>query len=359
MAATGYDVVTGDSAPGSSVTNFSLMLSFDPSTSWWTAYGNGGSDPAKIAVRSSDGATEYPRDILLVSESLVQIRVGWSGAQSGTPAFRVEPDDDTTDHGDSDTYGRYNAYPSHLECYLTMDEASGTLVDRTNNSNDLTTVNTPTYGSTGKINKALTFDDASSEYAGRTSAVIAARPLTMMCWFNTNDGAATQCLMSLGNSADNNPITYMYLNPTGDYLAAQTRGDTGTPAPFSLTAASWTAGSWFHGAFVSASNTSHSLLLNAANKTTDTQNVPIGTVSRTGVGVLNRLSPVFYMSGLIDDAQFHSAALADAWIAYEYTITNDLSSFWSNSGWTAVGGGGSVYEIVGRGIAGGGIVRAA
>jgi hypothetical protein len=57
-----------------------------------------------------------------------------------------------------------------------------------------------------------------------------------------------------------------------------------------------------------------------------------------------------YFNGDIDEVSIASPRSA-AWIGYEYTITNDAASFWSNSGWTAVSAGASV-GLIGAGLCG-------
>ena len=44
---------------------------------------------------------------------------------------------------------------------------------------------------------ARLFDDAAPQYISASSAVLSGVPITMACWFNSDDAAAVQTLISL------------------------------------------------------------------------------------------------------------------------------------------------------------------
>jgi len=98
-------------------------------------------------------------------------------------------------------------------------------------------------------------------------------------------------------------------------------------------------GSWHHVAVV----------LSGANLTAYKDGSPLGTTTATFV---NNSNPLIIgnnrggvTNGDVDDVQLHSVARSAAWIAYEYEITSDASSFWTNSGWTLMAAGSSIAAI--------------
>jgi len=46
---------------------------------------------------------------------------------------------------------------------------------------------------------ARLFDDAASQFLKNDSAVVTAAPLTMACWFNSDDATKSQYLMTLSH----------------------------------------------------------------------------------------------------------------------------------------------------------------
>lgn len=326
--ATGYDTVVGSSAPSSSLTDFTLYVDFVPSSAWSSAFAAQGGNLGQIRVTSADGSTEYARDVLPGStSSRIYLRVLWPGAQSGTPTVRVYPDA-TGSYAASDTYGQYAAYVATL-MYFPMEESSGNLTNRASGSS-ATMYGSPTYGQTGKLGSAIRFDGTSA-YAVAPSLSLAS--FTAMGWIS---------ISTLGDFYQRvfdriyNGQFAAYVNKTRELgIAVVTTGgsiDVPSTGQYVLssgfTHVAWRYQSGRASIFVNGTESWFTTSGVSGNMASSSDSIAIG----------QRLSgtPTRYYSGLLDDLHL-CAGVSDAWIGYEYTITN--GSFWTDSGWTSLAAG--------------------
>lgn len=154
------------------------------------------------------------------------------------------------------------------------------------------------------------FDNAASQKLLYTSPVLTAAPMTMSCWFYT-DETTNQTLLALGNSTNTTDAFRLMLrapaDPSQGVMAA-------TNAPASggevTTTTTYSTNTWHHGAAVFASSSSRSAYLDGGGKATDTAS-GTPTVDQTSIGVWDRLVPVGYMSGRIAEVAVWNVALSD------------------------------------------------
>lgn len=333
LPTTGYATATV-SNPSSALTDFTLLV--DLSTmpaSWWSAVDT--SDGTKGRAAKDDG-TELATDWIDFDNGAQTgwLRVKWSGtlASTGTQVLRIYPPvSANSSNGVSDTYGQYNAYATHWEAYYPLHD----LNDRTSNGSHLSATGSPSATS-GKLGNCYSLN-GSSQYLSRASAVITTEPWSILAWFNADDVTANMEIAGVSNSAAGNNYARVFAAGarSGEPVVTQTQNTTNSDAQSST---SFTASSWFHIAGRSSGATNRTILLNNAGGATNTNNYGVGTVNQTHIGVALRTSPIQYFAGKIDDVQFHSASLSDAWIAEEYGQSNNQASFWGSWSWNAGGG---------------------
>lgn len=157
------------------------------------------------------------------------------------------------------------------------------------------------------------FDDASSQYLTYTGAAVTTTPLTLACWFYSNDTAAAQGLVALGYSDAVDTSRFVLTangNIAGDPVRA-TAHDAGTIHP-AVTTTGYSANTWHHACGVFASSTSRSAYIDGGSKgTTTNSHTPIG-IDRTYIGVVEGAGLTNYMSGRIAEAAIWNVALTDA-----------------------------------------------
>lgn len=159
---------------------------------------------------------------------------------------------------------------------------------------------------------AILFDDASSEYLNRTSAVVAAMPLSMAAWFYTNDAAAGQAVMSISRATGNVDGWSMILSGAASDQVNATSSSNGTSTS-ATTSSSWTADTWHHACCVFTSATSRASYLDGGGKGTgSTSNTPVGP-NRTSIGQrFSAGAAATFMSGLVAEVGIWNIALDDA-----------------------------------------------
>jgi hypothetical protein len=171
---------------------------------------------------------------------------------------------------------------------------------------------------------ARSFDDASTQYLqqrdiGTTIDV----PLSMSCWFNSDDLTIHQVLMA----------TYFYDGvatgyehhrlmirgaEAGDPVAASTQTG-GADYTDATTSTGYSTGTWHHAAGVWASSTSRAAYIDGGSKGTDTTSKsPSSAPNSLLIGSIENAdgsSMLQYMSGIIAQATIWNAALTDAEVA--------------------------------------------
>lgn len=341
--ATGYANATLTN-PSGALTAFSLIVDLaDMPADWWTA--NNTTDGTKGRVFNDDGTTELAVDWINFDNATDTgwIRVNRDVASSGTQTIRIYPPVAANSSvAITDTFGGENAYNANWDGYWPLDEASGTIVDRTSNSNDLTANNTPTYSATGKVGKAIDFEQDNDEFLEGVSGILDA-PLTLMIWCNAESVGGSsnhRRMICLYNSSDTakrsvigwyDPSTTLRYNPndgsniTVDQTGVQSTGD------------------WRH-IVVTESGSSQLLYADGSQLATTGSNslswsannlnkIRIAKSGHESGGTAN-------FDGIMDEAQVHSVVLSATWISTEYSQTNDNSAFWSSGwAWNAVAAG--------------------
>ncbi|MCK4625012.1 MAG: LamG domain-containing protein [Phycisphaerae bacterium] len=207
----------------------------------------------------------------------------------------------------------------------------------------LTGYNTPTRTSS-ELGRAVLFDDAQSEYLQYAGALITAHPLTMACWFKTDNDVDNQILMSI---TDANVWRYWYLlareGVSGNLINATTGGTVGTKTASSSLA--FTANTWHHACAVFASSTDRRSFLDGGNKGTNAQDSgnPDG-LDKTSIGAGEYANAVrYHMSGIIALPLIWNRALSDGEIAELYADPwgmfrqRERSYFWSAASGGAAG----------------------
>lgn len=158
---------------------------------------------------------------------------------------------------------------------------------------------------------ARSFASVSTQYLEAAAAVVTALPLTMACWFNPTTG--DDFLGGLFNSGSSGNMFGM--NMQGTTLEAQHWSS--TDAAFATTTATFTTNAWHHGVVVFSAVNARSVLLNGANKVSDTTVVAAPTgLNRTSIGRRGSSIPgAVSMDGRIAEFAIWDVALTDAEVA--------------------------------------------
>lgn len=164
---------------------------------------------------------------------------------------------------------------------------------------------------------ARSFVAASSQYLENANAVVSTAPLTLSCWFQSDDVTINQALVVITDIATTTHYFSMILVGTtaGDPLRAQVSDGSGSAS--ASTSTGYTAGTWHHGCAVFASTTSRAAYIDGGSKGTNpTSKTPAG-LDRTGIGRRGHATPDLYMSGRIAEVVIRNAALSDEEVAAE------------------------------------------
>jgi hypothetical protein len=163
---------------------------------------------------------------------------------------------------------------------------------------------------------ARAFVRASSQYLETGSAVVAAPPFTVACWFNSDDIDTEQNLFWIGDK-----------DVTGHWWRLVLRGATvGDPVRFDIqsggaievaaTTTGYSANTWHHACGVTASTSSRAVYIDGGSKGTNTNPAASPTApDRTSVGRWATSSPGNYMSGMIAEVGVWNVALSDGDVA--------------------------------------------
>ncbi len=330
--------------------DFSLMVDLSRMPAeWWAAVS---SDGASIRCSKDDGATELAYDLLSwdYGSETGWLRVLWAGTLSAVAdqSLRIYPaaDEGAGGYLASDTYGQHNAYDSGWALYWPMEEdpGGGAVLDRTGNARHGTIGGTPD-AATGKAGQALNFVPASTEYVEIQAAAVTDWPMTLMIWADVDNPTAEQILIGLAASTSNTQYLHFAADTTSKWewqlRTSPNAGYGNTNFPF---CDGGTVGNgWTHVAARTSSATDHRLFENGVEvASTDVSCAFPSGMNRTTVGRQMRSTPYGSLDGRADEAQIHSAARPDEWIAAEHSQTGDQAGFFGAISWTpAAGGGGS------------------
>lgn len=159
---------------------------------------------------------------------------------------------------------------------------------------------------------AALFDDAGDDSIQVASAILTGVPISMACWFNTNDISVTQSLMTITDASASDNFQ-LFIQATQEDVRARTRRDSNVQAASS---AQYTADTWRHACAVFAAVDDRRAFLDGGNKGTEsTSQVPIN-LDVTTLGALRIADVVTQeVSGLMAEAAIWNVALSDDEVA--------------------------------------------
>lgn len=200
-----------------------------------------------------------------------------------------------------------------LRAWWPLGEGAGaTAFDETvGTARNLSFVNGPAWAGAGPGvgGNAVKFVSASSQYLLLSSAVLTAVPVTLACWFRTDNTGAIQCPLALDLTTGVNNNQFRLLFSTVFQASAQATATTGT----AQSAAAVQADRWHHGCGVFAAANSRAAFLDGRDKGTNTTSVTPSGINSAQVGTrFSAGARTNYMSGLIADARVYNRALSDA-----------------------------------------------
>jgi hypothetical protein len=154
---------------------------------------------------------------------------------------------------------------------------------------------------------ARLFNDAASEYLEISSAVITAVPLTIACWFRSDDLSIDQALVTVAASGSGHHFgLYLRGNQANDPVAAFTNGGGNAISQTGTT----TVNTWTHGAAVFSANNNRLAYHSGVAGTADTASQTPASVNRTAIGRRSTSSPGVYTSGRLAEVGIWNIALA-------------------------------------------------
>jgi hypothetical protein len=158
---------------------------------------------------------------------------------------------------------------------------------------------------------ARAFNDAATQYLQRDGTVpIAAAPLTMSAWFNSDDATINQCVLAvLDKDLNANHFSLQAFGGVAGDPCGFEANDGATSG--AITTTGFSANTWHHLLGVENATNDRFCLLDGGGKGTSIVNrVPAG-LDRTTIGYLNRLNPLQIFSGAIAEAAIWDVALSE------------------------------------------------
>lgn len=159
---------------------------------------------------------------------------------------------------------------------------------------------------------ARLFDDASATGADFAGEAVSALPLTMACWFNSDDATDQQRIMGMSDLVNDSPYIELRGDVAGDPVRLHSLASGADSTIDSSTG--YSANTWHHMCAVYANATSRTLYLDGNNVGSDTANsdpLANNAMSHTAVG---EFAPTFFapMSGHLAEGAMWAAALTAA-----------------------------------------------
>ena len=152
---------------------------------------------------------------------------------------------------------------------------------------------------------------ASSQYLEIESAVVKAAPLSFFGWFYVPTGsqAANGNMIWLGDKDVGNEYWNMQVDADGTvFMNARTSAG----SQIARTTATWSNDTWHSAGGVAPSAASRSVLLDGANKVTNSTSRAPANADRTSIGRLGDSSPGTYFDSRFGELAIWNAALTDA-----------------------------------------------
>lgn len=166
---------------------------------------------------------------------------------------------------------------------------------------------------------ARLFDDAASEYLEISQAVVSVHPLTIACWFRSDDITVGQILMAI-HSDDYPGADFWSLACSGDASGDPVSAISGvslTAFSTAETTTGYSANTWHHACGVFSANNSRAAYIDGGSKGTNSIARNVSGVDTTNIGAFNitGVGTFSAMSGRIAEAGIWNAALTDAEVA--------------------------------------------
>lgn len=156
---------------------------------------------------------------------------------------------------------------------------------------------------------SINFDDSNSEYLSYAEALVPVVPLTLACWFRSDDLTAQKVLISICDSGGD--VNYFLLRAlstaSGQTIRADTRSVAGTAVATS--ASQYSNSTWHHAAAVFAAVDSRTAYLDGVAGTPNTTSRTPAGLDRIAIGCLYRSTIGSYMSGRIAEVGIWTTAL--------------------------------------------------
>lgn len=152
------------------------------------------------------------------------------------------------------------------------------------------------------------FESTSSQYLNNANGIVSNFPLTMACWFKSENAAITQTLLSVGTAGSANhrhtlsaagavasdPITL---------LSQTTSGGTATSTT------GYTVGTWHHAVGVVISATDRRAYIDGGSEGTSVTNLTPAGMNSTYIGARQAVAVTAFMDGFIAEAAIWNVAL--------------------------------------------------
>ncbi len=149
---------------------------------------------------------------------------------------------------------------------------------------------------------AYLFDDGSNEYLTNANAVVSGYPVSMGCWFNSNDDTIGQTVLSITDTAGTTELWAVLLagNVAGDFVRFRSRA--GGSNSDAISTVGFTANTWCHCLGVGTNATDRKIYVDGGNVGTNiTSSTPAG-LDTTSIGINVRSDLVQPLSGLVAEA---------------------------------------------------------
>lgn len=161
---------------------------------------------------------------------------------------------------------------------------------------------------------ALLLDDALSQAVRVGTAPATAAPLTMACWFRSDDATITQALMSLGDTSANNWFELEAAGSIGGDPVRQMTRNAGTTVN-NDTSTGYSANTWHHACGVWVTSSSRLVYIDGGSIGTSSTAVTPASIDALGIGRREIGAPGVYTSGMIAEAAIWDVDLSGSEVA--------------------------------------------
>lgn len=157
------------------------------------------------------------------------------------------------------------------------------------------------------------FELDSSQYIEVDSAVVTAYPFSMVCWFNSENDAANQFMVTIVDKSQQDVYHDLRCNGAASNQVQATSREVAEGV--ATTSTGYTVGTWHHAAGVFTNATLRAAFIDGGSKGTNATNITPTGLDRTSIGRLGRASPSAYMDGLLAEIGIWNVALTDEEVA--------------------------------------------